>query len=82
MQAAGPNEPRILFSIVFTAINHSIMNKEPDKASEYLTCFSRLMRLVLCNASKRKNDQKSLEEELDMLHLYLSMEQLRFKDAF
>ncbi|HUP12989.1 MAG TPA: histidine kinase [Niastella sp.] len=70
--------PHFIFNCL-TAINHSILNKEPDKASEYLTRFSRLMRMVLVNAGKKTI---SLEEELDMLRLYLSMEQLRFKDAF
>jgi LytS/YehU family sensor histidine kinase len=70
--------PHFIFNCL-SAINHSILNKEPDKASEYLTRFSRLMRMVLVNASKKTI---SLEEELDMLRLYLTMEQLRFKDAF
>lgn len=70
--------PHFIFNCL-TAINHSILNKEPDKASEYLTRFSRLMRMVLVNASKKTI---SLEEELHMLRLYLGMEQLRFKDAF
>jgi len=38
-----------------------------------------LMRMVLVNAGKTTI---SLEEELNMLKLYLNMEQLRFKDAF
>jgi len=36
------------------------------------------MRMVLVNAGKTTI---SLEEELNMLKLYLNMEQLRFKDA-
>ena len=70
--------PHFIFNCL-SAINHSILNKEPDKASEYLTRFSRLIRMVLVNVSKKTI---SLEEELDMLRLYLTMEQLRFKDAF
>jgi tetratricopeptide (TPR) repeat protein len=70
--------PHFIFNCL-SAINHSILNKESDKASEYLTRFSRLMRKVLVNASKKTI---SLEEELDVLRLYLTMEQLRFKDAF
>lgn len=70
--------PHFIFNCL-TAINHCILNKETDKASEYLTRFSRLMRMVLINANKKTI---SLEEELDMLRLYLAMEQLRFKDAF
>ncbi|HYC27412.1 MAG TPA: histidine kinase [Chitinophagaceae bacterium] len=70
--------PHFIFNCL-SAINHSILNKEPDKASEYLTRFSRLVRMVLMNANKKSI---SLEEELDMLRLYLDMEQLRFKNAF
>ncbi|MCS3800664.1 tetratricopeptide (TPR) repeat protein [Chitinophagaceae bacterium OAS944] len=70
--------PHFIFNCL-SAINHSILNKDSDKASEYLTRFSRLMRMVLMNASKKTI---SLEDELDMVRLYLTMEQLRFKDAF
>lgn len=70
--------PHFMFNCL-SAINHFILNSENDKASDYLTRFSRLMRVVLVNAGKRT---VSLEEELDMVKLYLEMEQLRFKDAF
>jgi tetratricopeptide (TPR) repeat protein len=70
--------PHFIFNCL-SAINHFILQGETDAASDYLTRFSRLIRLVLVNAEK---NQISLEEELDMLKLYLEMEQLRFKDAF
>ncbi|RYG52415.1 MAG: tetratricopeptide repeat protein [Chitinophagaceae bacterium] len=70
--------PHFIFNCL-SAINHFILDNEPDKASDYLTRFSRLMRMVLVNAGK---ESISLEEELDMLRLYLDMEQLRFKDSF
>ncbi|HSC37455.1 MAG TPA: histidine kinase, partial [Chitinophagaceae bacterium] len=70
--------PHFIFNCL-SAINHFILNNETDRASEYLTRFSRLMRMVLVNAGKTTI---SLEEELNMLKLYLDMEQLRFKDAF
>jgi tetratricopeptide (TPR) repeat protein len=70
--------PHFIFNCL-SAINHFILNNETDRASEYLTRFSRLMRMVLVNAGKTTI---SLEEELNMLKLYLNMEQLRFKDAF
>lgn len=70
--------PHFIFNCL-SAINHFILDNQPDKASDYLTRFSRLMRMVLVNAGK---EAVSLEEELDMLRLYLDMEQLRFKDAF
>lgn len=70
--------PHFIFNCL-SAINHFILNKETDRASEYLTRFSRLLRMVLVNAGK---STIALEEELAMLKLYLDMEQLRFKDAF
>lgn len=70
--------PHFIFNCL-SSINHFILNEESDKASEYLTRFSRLIRTVLVNAGKTTI---TLEEELDMLRLYLNMEQLRFKEAF
>lgn len=70
--------PHFIFNCL-SSINHFILNEESDKASEYLTRFSKLIRTVLVNAGKTII---SLEEELAMLRLYLSMEQLRFKEAF
>lgn len=70
--------PHFIFNCL-SAINHFILQGETDAASNYLTRFSRLLRMVLVNAEK---NQVSLEEELDVLKLYLEMEQLRFKDAF
>ena len=55
---------------LFTAQN------DPDKASEYLTKFSRLIRLVLDNS---KTDKISLTNELETLKLYIEMESMRFR---
>lgn len=70
--------PHFIFNCL-SAINHFILDNQNDKASDYLTRFSRLMRMVLVNAGK---DAIPLDEELDMLRLYLEMEQLRFKHVF
>jgi tetratricopeptide (TPR) repeat protein len=70
--------PHFIFNCL-SAINHFILDNQNDKASDYLTRFSRLVRMVLANAGK---DAIPLDEELDMLRLYLDMEQLRFKQAF
>ena len=70
--------PHFIFNCL-SSINHFILNNEADAASEYLTRFSRLIRMVLVNAGK---PIISLEEELAMLRLYLDMEQLRFASAF
>lgn len=70
--------PHFIFNCL-SSINHFILNEENDKASEYLTRFSKLIRTVLVNAGKTTI---TLEEELAMLRLYLNMEQLRFRQAF
>lgn len=70
--------PHFIFNCL-SAINHFILDNQNEKASDYLTRFSRLVRMVLVNAGK---DSIPLEEELDMLRLYLDMEQLRFRHTF
>lgn len=70
--------PHFIFNAL-SSVNRFILKNDPEKASDYLTRFSRLIRLVLINSQK---DMILLEEELEMLRLYLEMEQLRFKDAF
>ena len=55
---------------LFTAQN------EADKASEYLSKFSRLIRLVLENS---RSEKVTLENELETLRLYIEMEAMRFK---
>src|SRR6185295_10339707 len=47
--------------------------------SDYLTRFSRLIRMVLIHSQKKL---VPLEDELEMLRLYIDLERLRFKEAF
>jgi hypothetical protein len=70
--------PHFIFNCL-SSINRFILKNEPDKASDYLTRFSRLIRLVLINSQK---PLIVLEDEIEMLRLYLEMEQLRFKNTF
>ncbi|MDQ6763712.1 MAG: histidine kinase [Bacteroidota bacterium] len=70
--------PHFIFNCL-NAINGYILNNEPEMAADYLTKFSRLIRMVLNNSQKQFI---SLEEELETLGLYLHMESLRFKDNF
>jgi tetratricopeptide (TPR) repeat protein len=70
--------PHFIFNCL-NSINRFIMKNESQVASDYLTQFSRLIRFVLNNSKK---SWIPLEDELEMLHLYLDMEKLRFKDAF
>jgi LytS/YehU family sensor histidine kinase len=70
--------PHFIFNAL-SSVNRFILKNDPDKASDYLTRFSRLIRLVLVNSQR---EVIFLEEEIAMLQLYLQMEQLRFKHAF
>jgi hypothetical protein len=70
--------PHFIFNCL-SSINRFILKNEPDTASDYLTRFSRLIRMVLVNSQK---SLITLEDELDMLTIYLDMERLRFKNTF
>ena len=70
--------PHFIFNCL-TSINRFILKNDMLSASDYLTKFSRLIRQVLNHS---KHSLISLEDELEMLRLYLDMEKLRFKEAF
>ncbi len=70
--------PHFIFNCL-SSINRFILKNESKTASNYLTRFSRLIRMVLINSEK---PLITLEDELQMLRLYLEMERLRFKDNF
>ncbi len=70
--------PHFIFNCL-SSINHFVLKNETEAASDYLTKFSRLIRTVLNNSKK---PMIPLEDELEMIQLYLEMEKLRFKDAF
>ncbi|MFI5130188.1 MAG: two-component regulator propeller domain-containing protein [Chitinophagales bacterium] len=70
--------PHFIFNCL-SSINRFILKNESETASDYLTKFSRLIRMVLNNS---QNPLITLEDELEMLRLYLDLEKLRFKDSF
>jgi LytS/YehU family sensor histidine kinase len=70
--------PHFIFNCL-SSINRFILKNESEAASDYLTKFSRLIRMVLNNSKKTFI---SLEDELEMLRLYLEMERLRFQYSF
>lgn len=69
---------------IFNALNsiQFYINKE-DKlsANRYLSSFAKLIRKNL-DSSVNEDNLISLEEELERLKLYLSLEKMRFKDRF
>jgi hypothetical protein len=70
--------PHFIFNCL-SSINRFIFKNDNKVASDYLTRFSRLIRMVLMHSQKKLIP---LEDELEMLRLYLDLERLRFKDAF
>ncbi len=70
--------PHFIFNCL-SSINRFIFKNDNKLASDYLTRFSRLIRMVLMHSAKKLI---TLEDELEMLRLYLDLERLRFKDAF
>jgi ligand-binding sensor domain-containing protein len=70
--------PHFIFNSL-NSINRFILQNNKLQASEYLTKFSRLVRLIL------QNSQASLiplESELEALQLYLELEAVRFDHHF
>jgi ligand-binding sensor domain-containing protein len=70
--------PHFIFNCL-NSINRFILVSNMDAASEYLTKFSRLIRMIL-DASRE--DFVSLDRELEALKLYIGMEAMRFQDSF
>ena len=69
--------PHFMFNSL-NSINEFIQNDSGEDASNYLVKFSRLMRFTL-NYSKRKF--VTLEEEIELLKLYIELENLRFYNS-
>jgi len=70
--------PHFIFNSL-NAIQHFIFSEQNDVALTYLNKFSKLIRLIL----QKANDQViSLEDEINMLELYMQLEALRFSDKF
>lgn len=70
--------PHFIFNSL-NSINSFIVEHKTNLASDYLTKFSRLMRLILENS---RHETITLEKELESVKLYLLMESLRFSNAF
>lgn len=68
--------PHFIFNCL-NSIKFYATDNEAAKASQYLTKFSRLIRLVLENS---RSERVMLSQELEALQLYLEMEAMRFKD--
>ena len=70
--------PHFIFNSL-NSINMFILENNKLQASEYLSKFSRLIRLILQNSQEA---YIPLERELEALRLYLELESLRFEQRF
>jgi ligand-binding sensor domain-containing protein len=70
--------PHFIFNAI-TSIQGYILKRDPQEAYDYLAKFSKLIRLVLNNSQE---NFLQLNQELEMLNLYIELEQLRFDKSF
>ncbi|MBX2905340.1 MAG: tetratricopeptide repeat protein [Taibaiella sp.] len=70
--------PHFIFNCL-NSIQAFILKENRIDATEYLQKFSRLIRLILDNSQKTSN---TIQDEAEILDLYLNLERLRLKDRF
>lgn len=70
--------PHFIFNSL-NSIQKFILKNEHFEASQYLTRFSRLIRLILDHSNQ---NTVQLSGEIEMLKLYIEMESLRFDNKF
>jgi ligand-binding sensor domain-containing protein len=70
--------PHFIFNSL-NSIQQYILNGEIDNANKYLSQFSKLIRLVL---QYSEYNFISLDDEINMLELYLAVEKTRFGNSF
>ncbi|MBD1395076.1 sensor histidine kinase [Mucilaginibacter glaciei] len=68
--------PHFIFNCL-NSIKLYTLENDSQTASEYLTIFSQLIRLVLENSQSEK---VTLQKELETLRLYIKLEAMRFKN--
>ncbi|MFO7614609.1 MAG: histidine kinase, partial [Bacteroidales bacterium] len=70
--------PHFLFNSL-NSIRYYILKEEFENATEYLTKFSKLLRLILKNS---RQNMITLAEEIETLNIYIQFEQMRFGKGF
>jgi len=69
--------PHFMFNSL-NAIHNFILNNDQHQATVYLSKFARLMRMVLDTSQQ---NLIPLQQEMEMLNLYLELEKLRLNDS-
>jgi sensor histidine kinase YesM len=70
--------PHFLFNSL-NSINNFVLKNDIEKASDYITKFSKLIRVILNSSS---SPTSSLTDELNTLALYVKLEQMRVNGGF
>lgn len=70
--------PHFMFNAL-NSIQKFILHNETKQASQYLTRFSRLIRLIL---EQSKSNLIQLQDEIELLNIYTDLEKMRFKQSF
>lgn len=70
--------PHFMFNSL-NSIKNYILKNDRTKSAEYLSSFAHLIRLILQNS---REENISLQQELDTLLLYVELEQIRFRHQF
>jgi len=70
--------PHFIFNSL-NSIQHFITIREKEEALSYLSKFSKLIRKILENS---RENTVSISNELQLLELYIQLEQLRFNNKF
>jgi LytS/YehU family sensor histidine kinase len=70
--------PHFLFNSL-NSINNFVLKNDVEKASDYITKFSKLIRAILNSSS---SPTSKLSDELGILSLYVKMEQMRISGGF
>jgi LytS/YehU family sensor histidine kinase len=70
--------PHFIFNAL-NSVNHFIAQQDERTANKFLSEFSQLMRLVMENSQE---DFIALQQEQEILALYLKLEHYRFRDKF
>ncbi len=70
--------PHFVFNCL-NSIQECIVTQKYGEASKYLNKFSKLFRMVLNNSDR---NLVTIEEEKNVLQLYLELEQMRFEQSF
>ncbi|REE83592.1 7TM protein involved in diverse intracellular signaling [Lutibacter oceani] len=70
--------PHFLFNSL-NSINNFVLKNEVEKASDYITKFSKLIRVILNSSS---SPTSTLSDELGILALYIKLEKMRVTGGF